>query len=141
MQTNCWCVRVHRSEGERKRKELIDGGLLHHLCRIRSDGDYLLIPVTRNVEGAEYLEFACMPEKKDLPRFEQVGGIAIMQEDDPAGASEILASKATYHTVLYAESAVEGAFRTRVYKVLAGRETTATEYIEYGHHFSIDLLT
>ena len=139
MLTKRWCLKVHRSEGEETRKRLLEEGLLDRLCRIRSEGDYLLIPVVRSIEGAVCQEFACVPEKKELPRFEQVGGIAIMQDDDPSGAADILASKKTYHTILFAESAVEGPFRTKKFKVLAGKDTTATEYIEYGHHFSIDL--
>jgi len=139
MQTKRWCLQVHRSEGEKTRKRLLEEGVLDRLCRIRSDGEYLLIPVIRKIEGAVCQEFTCEQEKKDLPRFEQVGGIAIMQDDDPSGAADILASKKTYHTVLFPESAVEGPFRTKKFKVLAGRDTTATEYIEYGHHFSIDL--
>jgi len=139
MQTKRWCMRVHRSEGERARKELMDQGLLDRLCRIRSDGEFLLVPVTRQIDGALCEEFVCVPEQAELPRFEQVGGIAIMQDDDSNGAAEILASKSTYHTVLYAESAVEGPFRTKKYKILAGLDTTATDYTEYGLHFSIDL--
>ena len=139
MQTKRWCLQVHRSEGEKTRKRLLEEGLLDRLCRIRPEGDFLFIPVVRNIEGAVCHECTCAPEKKELPRFEQVGGIAIMQEDDLSGAAAILASKKTYHTVLSAESAVEGPFRTKKFKVLAGRDTTATEYTEYGHHFSIDL--
>lgn len=121
------------------RQRLIDEGLLNRSCRIRSEGEYLFIPVTRQVEGTTCEIFPGIPEQKELPRFEQVGGIAIMQDDDPKGAGEILASKASYHTVLYAESAVKGEFRTKSYKVLAGLNTTSTDYIEYGHHFTIDL--
>ncbi|HOJ97816.1 MAG TPA: class I SAM-dependent methyltransferase family protein [Methanospirillum sp.] len=139
MQTKRWCLKVHRSEGEKTRRRLLEEGLLDRLCRIRSDGDYLLIPISGHTEGAVCEIFTCVPEKEELPRFEQVGGIAIMQEDDPAGAAAILASKKTYHTVLYAESAVHGPYRTKRYKVLAGADTTATEYTEYGHRFCIDL--
>jgi len=139
MQTKRWCLKVHRSEGEQVRKNLIEKGLLDRLYKIRSKGDFLLIPVIQNIDGAICEELTPIPIQKELPRFEQVGGIAIMQDDDPTGAGEILASKATYHTVLYAESAVNGPFRTKKYKLLAGMDTTATDYTEYGHRFSIDL--
>lgn len=139
MQMRSWCLRVHRSDGERVRQELIHNRTLNRNCRIRSEKEYLLIPVTEYLEGAFCEEFIRISEKTELPRFEQVGGIAIMQDDDPAGAEMVLTSKSAYHTVLYAESAVEGEFRTKKYKVLAGKKTTSTEYIEYGHHFIIDL--
>lgn len=139
MQKRCWCLRVHRSEGEQVRKKLLDEGLLDRTCRIRSEAENLYIPVTRFIEGAVDEDFMMASEKKDLPRFEQIGGIAVMQEDDPKGAADILTSKSSYHTVLYAESAVEGQFRTKKFKVLAGQNTTSTEYIEYGHYFSLDL--
>lgn len=139
MQIKRWCLPVDKSEGEKIRKKLFEEGLLDRFCRIRSDGDRLLIPVIKYIEDAICEEFNCVPAKAELPRFEQVGGIAIMQDDDKPGAEAILASKKTYHTVLSAGSAVEGPFRTKKFKVLAGRDTTATEYTEYGHHFSIDL--
>ncbi len=132
-------MRVHRLEGETTRKRLLEEGVLDRLCRIKSDGEYLLLPLTQRIEGAICEDFSCVPQRKELPRFEQVGGIAIMQDDDPVGAAEILSSKKTYHTVLYAESAVHGPFRTKKFKVLAGKQTTATEYVEYGLHFSLDL--
>lgn len=134
-----WCVRVPSCDGERVRQSLIEKGLLNRTCRIRTDGEYLLIPTNEPVDGSLVEEFTCNSEKKVLPRFEQVGGIAIMQEDDTQGAQEILASKSSYHTVLFAESAVEGEFRTKKFTVLAGENRTSTEYTEYGHHFTIDL--
>jgi tRNA (guanine37-N1)-methyltransferase len=139
MQVKRWCLPVDKSAGEQTRKQLLEEGLLDRLCRIRSDGDNLLIPVIKYIEGAVCEEFSCIPSKTVLPRFEQVGGIAIMQEDDKIGAEAVLASKKTYHTVLFADSAVEGPFRTKKFRVLAGLDTTATEYTEYGRHFFIDL--
>lgn len=134
-----WCLRVHRTEGETVRRNLIAGDILDRSCRIRADGEYLLIPVTTMVSEAVCGEFECLPEKKELARFEHIGGIAIMQEDDPAAAKDILSMRPGIHTVLYAESAVTGPFRTKQFRVLAGEHTTATEYTEYGHRFFIDL--
>ncbi|MDD1724659.1 MAG: methyltransferase [Methanospirillum sp.] len=121
------------------RRHLIARDILDRSCRIRAEGEYLLIPVTRMVSEAVCGDFECLPEQKDLARFEHIGGIAIMQDDDPAGAADILSMRPGLHTVLYAESAVTGLFRTKQFRVLAGEDTTATEYIEYGRRFRIDL--
>jgi tRNA (guanine37-N1)-methyltransferase len=72
-------------------------------------------------------------------RHELVGGIAIMQENDPAGAAQILASRPSLHTVLYPTSEVAGEYRTRSYAVLAGAPTTRTQVTEHGHRFTVDL--
>lgn len=139
MQEQRWCLRVPRNRGEEERKRLISEELLDRNGKIRGDGDDLLIPVIREIPGAVSELVECLEERPDLPRFEQIGGIAVMQEDDPDGAGVILKDRPCLHTVLFAESAVSGPFRTKQYKVLAGEETTSTEYTEYGHHFSIDL--
>jgi tRNA (guanine37-N1)-methyltransferase len=75
----------------------------------------------------------------DLPRHELVGGIAIMQDEDREGAARLLASRPSLHTVLVPVSAVEGPYRTRRFAVLAGRPTTQTTVVEYGHRFAVDL--
>ena len=64
-----------------------------------------------------------------------------MQDCDPAGAMNILASRPSLHSVLCAASEVSGEYRTREFKVLAGIPTTRTEVVEYGHRFTIDLST
>jgi tRNA (guanine37-N1)-methyltransferase len=68
-----------------------------------------------------------------------VGGIAIMQDRDQGGAMIILGSRPSIHTVVYAAGEVSGEFRTREYEILAGKPTTRTEVIEYGHRFTVDL--
>ena len=101
----------------------------------------LLLPVTEWREGAVRDEFEPHPERLVLPRHELVGGIAIMQDHDPAGAAKILASRPSLHTVLYATGDVSGEYRTREFEVLAGIPTTRTDVIEYGHRFTVDLST
>ncbi|NLO78080.1 MAG: methyltransferase, partial [Methanomicrobiales archaeon] len=74
-----------------------------------------------------------------LPRHDLVGGIAIMQDDDVGEAELLLASRPSIHTVLFAETPVSGEYRTRGFRVLAGKPVTATECIEYGMRLKIDL--
>ena len=62
-----------------------------------------------------------------------------MQDDDKGEAERLLASRPVIHTVLYSEGPVTGEYRTKDYSVLAGKETTRTDYTEYGQRFVIDL--
>jgi len=95
--------------------------------------------VTGPRPGAEEFEFEAHPGREPLPRHELVGGIAILQENDPAGAEKVLASRPSLHTVVYAEGEVSGEYRTREFTILAGEPTTRTEVIEHGNRFVVDL--
>lgn len=134
-----WAVRVQKVEGERRRQELIAGDTLDRTLRPRPEGSDLLIPVTGSPPGTERALFEEIQAPPTLPRHEQVGGIAIMQENDVSGAEEILKGRPSTHTVLYSDGAVEGEFRTRSFITLAGIRTTRTTISEYGHRLTIDL--
>lgn len=139
MGENQWCLRVSRSGAEETRRKLLDEGILDRTLKIRQDGEDLLFPVTTKTVEGEMVEFEVLRQKVDLPRHELVGGIAILAEDDPAGAALILKERPSVHTALIAESGVEGEFRTKRFRVLAGENTTATTHTEYGRFFRIDL--
>ncbi|MHB8164988.1 MAG: class I SAM-dependent methyltransferase [Methanoregula sp.] len=134
-----WGIRVPAREGETTRRALIDEGALDLSLKVRRDGDALLLPLLDWREGAEQCPFEQNPERVVLPRHELVGGIAIIQECDVAGAQKILASRPSLHTIVYAKGEVSGEYRTREFEVLAGVSTTRTEVIEYGHRFHVDL--
>lgn len=134
-----WGIRVPAREGETTRRALIDEGALDLSLKVRRDGDALLLPLLEWREGAEQCTFEQSPERVVLPRHELVGGIAIIQERDAAGAQKILASRPSLHTIVYAKGEVSGEYRTREFEVLAGAPTTRTEVIEYGHRFHVDL--
>jgi len=136
-----WCIRVPAQRGEEVRRELIEKGLLDLSLKLRREGSTLLLPVTEHPGSAERCNFEPQPGRQVLPRHEQVGGIAIMQECDPAGAGNILASRPSLHSVLFAASEVSGQYRTREFEVLAGLPTTRTDVVEYGHRFTVDLST
>ena len=136
-----WCIRVPAQRGEEVRRELIEEGTLDLSLKVRREGSTLLLPVTEHRESAERCDFEPQPGRQILPRHELVGGIAIMQDCDPAGAVKILASRPSLHTVLCAASEVSGEYRTREFEVLAGIPTTRTDAIEYGHRFTVDLST
>jgi tRNA (guanine37-N1)-methyltransferase len=134
-----WAIRVPARKGETTRRALIDEEALDLSLKVRRDGDCLLLPLLDWREGAEQCLFEQNPERVVLPRHELVGGIAIMQERDTAGAQKILDSRPSLHTIVFAKGEVSGEYRTREFEVLAGAPTTRTEVIEYGHRFHVDL--
>jgi len=139
MKVEQWGVRVPARQGEEIRQALIREGALDATLKVHRDGEMLVLPVLTPRENAGRYVFASRMGREVLPRHEQVGGIAIMLADDPAGAERILASRPSLHTVVLAKGEVSGEYRTRELTVLAGKPTTRTEVIEHGHHFSVDL--
>ncbi len=139
MQEEQWCLAVEKREAEQTRRRLLDEGLLDRRYKPRSEGDTVLFPVTEEVPGALRCDFTPVPERAELPRHELVGGIAIMQENDPEGARRLLSSRPSLQTVLFPETPVEGEYRTRRFTVLAGVPATRTRVTEYGLSFDVDL--
>jgi len=134
-----WCLAVPKREAEQTRRRLLDEGLLDRRYKPRSEGDTVLLPVTEEMPGVVRCAFETVPEHVDLPRHELVGGIAIMQENDPEGARRLLASRPSLETVLFPETPVEGEYRIRRFAVLAGVPSTRTRVTEYGLRFDVDL--
>jgi tRNA (guanine37-N1)-methyltransferase len=134
-----WGIRVPARQGEEMRRALIREGALDASLRVLHDGDMLILPLYGPREGAKKFEFEAHPGRDPLPRHELVGGIAILQEDDPAGAEKILASRPSLHTAVFAKGEVSGEYRTRELTILAGRPTTRTQVTEHGHRFTVDL--
>jgi tRNA (guanine37-N1)-methyltransferase len=134
-----WGVRVPARQGEVMRQALIREGALDASLRVLREGSDLILPVLTDREGAARYGFEAHPGREQLPRHELVGGIAIMQEDDPAGAEKILTSRPSLHTVVFAKGEVSGEYRTREFSVLCGEPTTRTEVTEHGHRFIVDL--
>jgi len=121
------------------RQLLIREGSLDASLKVLREGSDLILPLMGPRESAGRYEFEAQPGKESLPRHELVGGIAILQEDDPAGAVKILASRPSLHTVVFAKGEVSGEYRTRELTILAGDPTTRTQVTEHGHRFMVDL--
>lgn len=139
MAVSQWGIRVPARQGEEMRQALIREGALDASLKLIRDGDSLILPVLDQREGAEWCGFEAHPGREPLPRHELVGGIAIMQEDDPDGAEKLLSSRPSLHTVVFAEGEVHGEYRTREFRVLAGVSTTRTQVTEHGFTFNVDL--
>ncbi len=136
-----WCVRVPRGRAEEVRQELRSRGLLDTSLRPRQEGECVLFPVRVPGGDADRAAFEPLPPPPDLPRHELIGGIAVLQDEDVSGAERVLASRPSLHTALYPLGDIEGEFRTRRFRVLAGKETTETVCREHGLSFAIDLAT
>jgi len=134
-----WGIRVPARQGEEVRQALIREGALDPSLKVLRDGSDLILPLLEEREGAEWFEFDAHPERVPLLRHELVGGIAIMQENDPKGAEALLKSRPSLHTVVFAEGEVHGEYRTREFSILAGKPTTRTLVTEHGHSFAVDL--
>jgi len=139
MKVEQWGIRVPSRKGEAVRQALIREGALDTTLKVCRDGEMLILPVLAPRESAEWLGFDLQKGRVVLPRHELVGGIAILQENNPAGAEKILASRPSLHSAVYADGEVSGEYRTRKMVILAGEPTTRTEVTEHHHHFTVDL--
>lgn len=135
------CVKVPVKDGETIRRELISKDLIDRTLRPHAADGFLFIPVVCEVEGlsVEREFFKASKEREELARHEQIGGIVVLQDDDKVAAEKILAARPSVHTALFATSPVEGEFRTKSFKVLAGESTTRTVYTEYGKKMIVDM--
>lgn len=133
------CIKVPKTEGETTRRRLVEEGLIDNTLKPFTDESFLYVPVNGDVPGAVTETFEERDEASPLPRHELIGGIAIMQDNDRNEAERLLESRPVIHTVLYSEGPVTGEYRTKDFTVLAGKETTRTDYTEYGRRFVIDL--
>ncbi len=134
-----WAVRIPKKKGEEVRRKLLEEGILDPQLKIRSEGGDLLLPVFTPERAQERAIFEEVEEPEPLPRHELVGGIALLLDRNRNEAEKVLSSRPGLHTVLFPTSAVQGPYRVRKYEVLAGEDTTRTEYVEYGHRYTIDL--
>ncbi|MHC1605449.1 MAG: class I SAM-dependent methyltransferase [Candidatus Methanofastidiosia archaeon] len=156
-------VKVRKKLGEKTRKRLVEENLLEKGFRIISEKDYLIFPVKGKVGWIETVETEFERLKKEksfqeylekiLPgplvnkvrTFDAIGDIAVfeIQEELVPYAQEMgeafLKTHKHFKTVLSKSSSVEGEFRTRAYKLLAGEDKTETIHTEYGLKFVLDV--
>lgn len=154
------CIKVFRKNGETIRRALLDMDLLDNSARICSEGDFLCLPLAReaqeeelaNLPGEFELSEHEFKEQKgqlkleelldQVPHFEVIGDIALIEDDVPEPekvAEAIMKVKNNVRTVLAALGPVEGEFRTRRFRTIAGEDKTSTIHREYGCRYYIDL--
>lgn len=152
-------IKVSRSQGERFRKILVDLGAFDRTRRIRSDESHVYLPVLEMSEPArsrlnqvgdlEWVEADFEPEERTLgleeilgfkPSFEVVGEIAIVEPERAEAVAEVLlATCKPVRTVIAPVSDVEGEFRTRRFRHVAGERRTVTLHREHGLRYRLDL--
>jgi tRNA (guanine37-N1)-methyltransferase len=117
---------------------------------------YLYFPVKHEIKIADQFpdvrllqrDFECVEKQtfEDIlgftPSYDMIGDIAIIDADDPDAeriSDAILLMHRHIKTVLGAMSPVQGEFRVRDLRVVAGEPKTETVHREYGCRYEIDL--
>ena len=152
-------LRVRREYGERMRKALVESGLLDRSRKIRADETHVYLPVldmgaarSNNLEQIapfEPVQIDFPPEERPAtpedilgyrPSFEVVGDIAMVEEADAeAVAAAIMATSKGIKAVISPISEVEGEFRTRRFRHIAGEARTSTIHKEHSLRYKVDL--
>jgi tRNA (guanine37-N1)-methyltransferase len=152
-------IRVPRDKGELFRQALAELGALDRSRKISSDDNYVFLPVLGMEEQAQaslrlWGEFHGVEREfeteerrlspEDLlgykPSYEVIGDIAIVEENDAEQvAGALLATAKSIKTVLLPASEVEGEFRLRRFKHIAGEARTTTLHKENGLLYMVDL--
>lgn len=143
-------VKVPRKDGERVRILLLKQGLIDNELKIKSDAEYLYIPISKPSSNLELeiieMEFEKARKRTRIedilgftPGFEVIGDIAITEYESEEIAKAIMEVHKNIKTVLYPITPVSGEYRLREFKILAGEPRTKTIYREYGSIFEVDL--
>jgi tRNA (guanine37-N1)-methyltransferase len=144
------CIKVKREDGEKTRRKLIELGAINADLKIRSENGFLLIPVTREIDGfaIETADFEVLEKDKSIiellgfsPAYEQIGDTALIDrsESDPQLIAEALLRQNKIKTVLQSETSVSGEYRTRDVTIIAGEPKTETVYKENGCRYKLDI--
>ncbi len=157
------CIRVPKDRGEEVRRELLERNMLDSSAQISAEDEYLYIPLADSTQEentkvftdiCENITFMLYEFKKQtgqlklenlldtVPHFEIIGDIALIEEDTPEPgvvADAIIKVKKNVRTVLAPLGPVEGEFRTRRFRTIAGEDKTSTIHKEYGCRYHIDL--
>jgi tRNA (guanine37-N1)-methyltransferase len=152
-------LKVSRKNGEKIRKALVETGAFDRSRKICSDESHVYLPVldmdeksaasVRSIAEFELVEIKFLPEEKipsleDLlgfrPSFEVVGEIAMVEDNDAERvAAALMSTSKSIKTVIAPISDVEGEFRTRRFRHVAGESGTVTLHREHGLRYRVDL--
>jgi tRNA (guanine37-N1)-methyltransferase len=152
-------LKVSRKNGEKIRKVLVEAGLFDRSRKICSDESYVYLPVLEIREKSavklcsigqfELVQISFLPEERiispeDLlgfrPSFEVVGDIAMVEDRDAERvAAALMSTSKSIKTVIAPISDVEGEFRTRRFRHVAGEARTVTLHKEHGLRYRVDL--
>ena len=159
---NLPCVKAAKRKGEEIRRALKELELLRTDAKIASNDNFIYLPLTRElkedekreIEVTELLtvEFELLERRKSIedlvgfkPSYEIVGDIAVLTTVDLTGENEQLVACALMNlhknikVVAKRVSPVEGVFRKRKMKIIAGENRTETMHKENGCRYKLDL--
>lgn len=151
-------IKIKRKHGEQFRLALIELGALDRHRKIASDEVYVYLPVLPElvekklmieISDYELVEMEFEPEPPITtpesilgyqPSFEVVGDIAIVEQEEAGKvANALMSTYKTLRSVITPISDVEGEFRTRRFRHVAGEERTVTVHKEHGLRYKVDL--
>ncbi|WP_324735838.1 class I SAM-dependent methyltransferase family protein [Thermococcus sp. SY098] len=156
-------IRVHKHEGEKARKKLIELDVLDKNYKVKREGDFLIFPIKERVEGFEIVETEFEPIEKrphsyrevvNIPdrlrsllpsSFDIIGDIAVIELPEELmeygkQIGEAILKVHKYIKAVFAKgSAVSGEFRIRELIHLAGEKRTETLHRENGIKLKLDV--
>jgi tRNA (guanine37-N1)-methyltransferase len=152
-------IKVKRNHGEKFRKALVELGAFDCLHKIFSDESHVYLPVLQIDDGLkttlgqiaqferveiEFEEEEHIPGPEELlgfrPSFEVVGDIALVEDSEAEKvAYALMSTSKSIRTVIAPISEVEGEFRTRRFRHVAGDIRTVTTHKEHGLRYRVDL--
>jgi tRNA (guanine37-N1)-methyltransferase len=152
-------LKVERKDGERIRKALVEAGLFDRSRKICSDSSHVFLPILEiderlaaklgRIGQFEMVQINFHPEEKTInpedilgfrPSFEVIGDIAMVEDRDAKRvAAALMSTSRSIKTVISPVSDVEGEFRTRRFRHVAGEARTVTLHRENGLRYRVDL--
>jgi tRNA (guanine37-N1)-methyltransferase len=152
-------LKVDRKDGERIRRFLVEAGVFDHNRKICADASHIFLPVMEidallaeklgRIGHFKQVLISFLPEEKiispeDLlgfrPSFEVVGDIAMIEDHDAERvAAALMSTNRSIKTVIAPVSDVEGEYRTRRFRHVAGEARTVTLHRENGLRYRVDL--
>jgi tRNA (guanine37-N1)-methyltransferase len=152
-------LKVERIYGEQFRKALVEMNSFDRYRKISSDGSYIYLPVLEmddqsKVRLRQIAEFGLLqldfePEEHIQtleeklgfrPSFEVVGDIAMVEDSEADKvALALMSTSKNIKTVIAPISDVEGEFRTRRFRHVAGEPGKVTTHKEHGLRYRVDL--
>lgn len=153
---------VPKGEGEEARRRLDEAGVLRRDRRIRERDGFLLIPLTERVSEGYPIETVELPAQGVRPRnyrqtvavpdefrsllprsYDVIGHVVVIRLADELRpfASEIGAGLLRFHEgaeTVAVDEGVQGPYRQRGIRVVAGKEDTRTLHKEFGLTLALD---
>lgn len=155
------CVKVEKRRGEENRRALKELELLRTDARIISNDDFIYLPLIRALKEAEKREigaaelltreFEVLERRRSIediiglkPSYEIIGDVAVLTDvinetNEQLIAHAILSLHKNIKVVAKRISPVEGVFRKRKMKIIAGENRTETMHKENGCKYKLDL--